>query len=49
MAATAVLVSASPSMAGFVCVPEIDGGAGVSTLAMLATMGVIAYQRRQSR
>lgn len=47
---TALLVVASiaPAAAGRrdICVPEIDGSAGVSALAMLAAASLIAYRRR---
>lgn len=41
-----VFATAAPAAARWVCVPEIDGSAGVSALAMLAAASLIAYQRR---
>jgi MYXO-CTERM domain-containing protein len=47
-----VLMAASPALASFwtgtpVSVPEIDGPAGASALALLVAVGLIAYQRRR--
>jgi hypothetical protein len=47
-----VVMAANPSLASFwtgtpgpVSVPEIDGPAGASALALLVAVGLIAYQR----
>ncbi|HZO23415.1 MAG TPA: hypothetical protein VFB37_13010 [Steroidobacteraceae bacterium] len=47
LALTMLFWSISPSMAAFwnCDVPEIDGPAGVSAIAALVSVGMIAYQR----
>jgi len=51
LALTLVIGSVAPAMAFWNCttVPEIDGPAGISALAALASFGIIAYQRARSR
>jgi len=47
LASCMTVVAVSPTFAGFwQCVPEIDGSAGISALALLAAVGLVAYQRR---
>ena len=48
LAVTTILVAATPASAGFwdCVVPEIDGSAGVSAIAALASLAIIAYQRK---
>ena len=46
LAMTLLIASAAPSLAFWRCeVPEIDGPAGVSAVALLVSAGMIAYNR----
>ena len=46
LAATMTMMASGPTFASFwQCVPEIDGSAGVSALAVLGCLAVIAYNR----
>lgn len=46
VAASLLVASSAPSFAFWVCnVPEIDGPAGVSAIALLVSAGMIAYNR----
>lgn len=46
LTATMLVASVTPSLAFLDCpVPEIDGPAGISAVALLASAAVIAYNR----
>jgi hypothetical protein len=46
LAASLLIASVTPSLAFLRCnVPEIDGPAGVSAIALLVSAGLIAYNR----
>jgi len=44
----ALVATVTSASAGYHCVPEIDAGAGVSAIAMLAVATLISSQRRRS-
>jgi hypothetical protein len=48
LAASMSVIAAGPTFAAFwdCVVPEIDGSAGISALAALASLGMIVYHRR---
>jgi len=46
LSATLLVASVGPTLAFWQCeVPEIDGPAGVSALALIVSAGMIAYDR----
>jgi hypothetical protein len=50
LAATMTVMASGPTFASFwQCVPEIDGSAGVSALALLGCFAMIAYNRLSHR
>ena len=51
LALSALTCSVMPSAAAFwdCTVPEIDGPSGVSAIALLASIGMIVYQKRCSK
>ena len=46
LAAMMTVMASGPTFAGFWnCVPEIDGSAGISVLALIGSLAVIAHNR----
>jgi hypothetical protein len=46
LAASMTVMASGPTFAGFWnCVPEIDGAAGFSVLALIGSLAVIAHNR----
>jgi hypothetical protein len=45
LAVSMTVAGVGPTLAGFWSCPEIDGPAGVSAVAALASVALIAYQR----
>jgi hypothetical protein len=50
LAATMTVMASGPTFAAFInCVPEIDGAAGFSVLALIGSLAVIAHNRFSHR